>query len=98
MTPPTLGANAFPDTIEKIIVPKSAVSAYKAATGWSTYADKIVYEVDSSDLSQIKGTKVEANSSTSATQDLSKLTVGTTTYNLAIKSAVLNGTVLTLTI
>lgn len=49
-------------------------------------------------LSQIKGTKVEANSSTSATQDLSKLTVGTTTYNLAIKSAVLNGTVLTLTI
>lgn len=50
-TPPTLGANAFPDTIEKIIVPKSAVSAYKAATGWSTYADKIVYEVDSSDLS-----------------------------------------------
>lgn len=49
-TPPTLGANAFPDTIEKIIVPKSAVSAYKAATGWSTYADKIVYEVDSSDL------------------------------------------------
>ena len=50
-TPPTLGTNAFPDTIEKIIVPKSAVSAYKAATGWSTYADKIVYEVDSSDLS-----------------------------------------------
>lgn len=97
-TPPTLGANAFPDTIEKIIVPKSAVSAYKAATGWSNFADKIVYEVDSSDLSQIKGTEVEANSSTSATQDLSKLTVGTTTYNLAIKSAVLNGTVLTLTI
>lgn len=50
-TPPTLGANAFPDTIEKIIVPKSAVSAYKAATGWSNFADKIVYEVDSSDLS-----------------------------------------------
>lgn len=49
-------------------------------------------------LSQIKGVEVEANSSTSATQDLSKLTVGTTTYNLAIKSAVLNGTVLTLTI
>ena len=51
MTPPTLGANAFPDTIEKIIVPKSAVSAYKAATGWSNFADKIVYEVDSGDLS-----------------------------------------------
>lgn len=49
-------------------------------------------------LSQIEGTDVEANSSASATQDLSKLTVGTTTYNLAIKSAVLDGTVLTLTI
>ena len=49
-TPPTLSSNAIPTTIEKIIVPKSAINAYKAATGWSTYADKIVYEVDSSDL------------------------------------------------
>ena len=49
-TPPTLSASAIPTTIEKIIVPKSAINAYKAATGWSTYADKIVYEVDSSDL------------------------------------------------
>lgn len=49
--PPTLDSRAFEDTsIEKIIVPKSAINAYKAATGWSTYADKIVYEVDSSDL------------------------------------------------
>ena len=49
-TPPTLGSDAIPTTIEKIIVPKSAINAYKAATGWSTYASKIVYEVDSSDL------------------------------------------------
>lgn len=49
-TPPTLSSNAIPTTIEKIIVSKSAINAYKAATGWSTYADKIVYEVDSSDL------------------------------------------------
>ena len=49
-TPSTLGSNAIPTTIEKIIVPKSAINAYKAATGWSTYASKIVYEVDSSDL------------------------------------------------
>lgn len=49
-TPPTLSLRAIPTTIEKIIVPKSAINAYKAATGWSTYADKIVYEVDSSDL------------------------------------------------
>ena len=34
----------------KIIVPKSAVNTYKTATGWSTQAKKIVYEVDSSDL------------------------------------------------
>lgn len=49
-TPPTLGSDAIPATIEKIIVPKSAINAYKSATGWSQYADKIVYEVDSSDL------------------------------------------------
>ena len=49
-TPPTLSSGAIPTTIEKIIVPKSAINAYKAETGWSTYADKIVYEVDSSDL------------------------------------------------
>lgn len=49
-TPPTLSSSVIPTTIEKIIVPKSAINAYKAATGWSTYADKIVYEVDSSDI------------------------------------------------
>ena len=49
-TPTTLGPDAIPTTIEKIIVPKSAINAYKAATGWSQYANKIVYEVDSSDL------------------------------------------------
>ena len=49
--PPTLGSNAFETSIEKIIVPKSAINAYKSAAGWSTYADKIVYETDSSDVS-----------------------------------------------
>lgn len=34
----------------KVIVPKSLISAYKSAAGWSMIADKIVYEVDSSDL------------------------------------------------
>ena len=47
--PPTLGSKVF-YAIEKIIVPKSAINTYKSAAGWSTYADKIVYEVDSSDL------------------------------------------------
>lgn len=50
-TPPTCATyDAQVPNLEKIIVPKSAINAYKAATGWSTYADKIVYEVDSSDI------------------------------------------------
>ena len=49
-TPPTLSSDAIPTTIEKIIVPKSAINAYKSAAVWSQYADKIVYEIDSSDL------------------------------------------------
>ena len=36
--------------IGKIVVPKEYINAYKTAPGWSAYADKIVYEVDSSDL------------------------------------------------
>ena len=51
--PPTLGSNAFETSLEKIIVPKSSINAYKSAAGWSTYADKIVYEVDSSDLDTV---------------------------------------------
>ena len=49
-TPPTLSTDV-PLSIDKtIIVPKSAINTYKSASGWSEYADKIVYEVDSSDL------------------------------------------------
>lgn len=52
-TPPTLGTDVFQRRNEllKIFVPKTAVSAYQTATNWSVYADKIVYEIDSSDLS-----------------------------------------------
>ena len=54
INPPTLGSDAFAETsLEKIIVPKSSIDAYKSADGWSTYADKIVYEVDSSDIDLI---------------------------------------------
>lgn len=50
-TPLSVQSDIFEHSpIEKIIVPKSAINAYKSAPGWSTYADKIVYEVDSSDL------------------------------------------------
>lgn len=38
------------DTVKKIVVPKDAIDTYKSAPNWSKYADKIVYEVDSSDL------------------------------------------------
>lgn len=54
INPPTLGSNAFETSLEKIIVPKSSIDAYKSADGWSTYADKIVYEVDSSDLGSVE--------------------------------------------
>ena len=53
INPPALGSNVFDTSIEKIIVPKSSIDAYKSASGWSTYADKIVYEVDSSDLDAV---------------------------------------------
>ena len=44
VTPPTLGEDVFMDcpTIPTIIVPAASVDNYKAAPGWSTYADKIV--------------------------------------------------------
>ena len=49
---PTLGVpEPIPiNAIKKIFVPKSAVNAYKTAPTWSNYVDKIVYEIDSSDL------------------------------------------------
>lgn len=42
-TPPTLGSNALSGTSAnlKIYVPSSAVNTYKAASGWSTYANNI---------------------------------------------------------
>jgi hypothetical protein len=42
-TPPSLGQNAFYDcnSLANIYVPSASVDAYKAASGWSSYADKI---------------------------------------------------------
>ena len=42
-TPPTLGSNAFQSTNAKLViyVPSESVDAYKAASGWSTYASRI---------------------------------------------------------
>ena len=54
-TPLSVQSNIFENSpIEKIIVPKSAINTYKSAAGWSTYADKIVYEVDSGDLGSVE--------------------------------------------
>ena len=43
INPPVLGSDAFDNCHNdlKIYVPASAVDTYKAASGWSTYADKI---------------------------------------------------------
>jgi uncharacterized repeat protein (TIGR02543 family) len=43
-TPPTLGTGAFNNTASnlEIKVPAASVNAYKAAAGWSDYADKII--------------------------------------------------------
>ena len=41
-TPPTLGTNAFySSSIQKIYVPAESVEAYKSATNWANYAEKI---------------------------------------------------------
>lgn len=42
-TPPTLAnTSAIPDNVETIYVPSESVDAYKTATNWSSFADKIV--------------------------------------------------------
>ena len=41
ITPPTLGSFAFNGSHCQIYVPSASVNAYKAATNWSTYADRI---------------------------------------------------------
>lgn len=42
-TPPTLGYNAFYNTSSSLVitVPKGSLDAYKTATNWSTYADRM---------------------------------------------------------
>ena len=40
-TPPTLGTSAFNGSTCPILVPSASVDAYKSATNWSEYADRI---------------------------------------------------------
>ena len=40
-TPPTLGNTVFASALENIYVPSASVAAYKAASGWSSYASLI---------------------------------------------------------
>lgn len=40
-TPPTLGSGAIPTSIVAIYVPDESVTAYQAATNWSSFASKI---------------------------------------------------------
>lgn len=75
-TPLSVQAGIFENSpIEKIIVPKSAVNAYKSATGWSTYADKIVYEVDSTDISDTSNfAKLSGNNTFSGSNTFTGMT------------------------
>ena len=41
-TPPTLGSNAIPATIQTIYVQQSSKAAYQAATNWTKFASQIV--------------------------------------------------------
>ena len=41
-TPPTLGSEAIPTTIQSIYVQQSSKAAYQAATNWTTFASKII--------------------------------------------------------
>lgn len=41
VNPPTLGTGVFTASIEKIIVPAGSLNAYKTATNWSAYANKM---------------------------------------------------------
>lgn len=41
-TPPTMGDNCFTNNPCNIYVPRGSGDAYKAATNWSTYADRII--------------------------------------------------------
>ena len=41
-TPPTLGSNAIPSTIQSIYVQQSSKDAYQKATNWTAFASKIV--------------------------------------------------------
>ena len=40
-TPPTIQTNTFDDTVQRYEVPAESVEAYKTATNWANYADKI---------------------------------------------------------
>lgn len=60
-TPPAVGISIFGNTpLQKIIVPKGSIYAYKTADGWKNWADRIVYEVDSSDV-DLKLNKLPVN-------------------------------------
>ena len=87
INPPALGHNVFETSLEKIIVPKSAINTYKSAAGWSTYANKIVYEVDSTDISDTSNfAKLSGNNTFTGTNTFSSgyLQVGNDSTNITL--------------
>ena len=53
-TPPSLNnTNAIPSNIQKIIVPIESLEAYKTASNWSYYTDKITAIVDTNHMPEV---------------------------------------------
>lgn len=55
--PPTLGASAFANTSFPIYVPDASLEAYKTATNWNTYADRIhpLSEIEGGHITTFEG-------------------------------------------
>lgn len=90
-TPPTFGEDMFSDCpkLAEIIVPSTAVDSYKAAAGWSTYADKIVAGGDIVAGNAVDGVYWATYYNSAANM---KADANTTVYKAAV-----NGSSLTLT-
>ena len=65
-TPPTLGSNAFFGCSSDLViyVPSRLVDTYKAASGWSEYADKIQAIQSDAEIDQYAGSEINQQSMT----------------------------------
>lgn len=83
-TPPTLGSTAFPSTIESIYVPNKALSTYKTATNWSSYASKLKVDDFYSSLLQFNQRNKQYITKSVGNYLKSKFNLDTTTNELTV--------------